>query len=58
MKEYKDEQKLTERNNNQVESLGLDSTVRYVFSYHLSKADSSNSFTTTDQRYTHKPVLV
>ena len=58
MKEYKDEQKLTERNNNQVESLSLDSTVCYVFSYHLSKADSSNTYTTTDQRYTHKTVLV
>ena len=30
----------------------------YLFSYHLSKADSSNTSTTTDQTYTHKTVLV
>ena len=30
----------------------------YLFSYYLSKADSSNTSTTTDQTYTHKTVLV
>lgn len=58
MKEQKDEQRLSERNNKQVENLSLDSTVCYVFSYHLSRADSSNTYTATDQRYTHKIVLV